>query len=83
MHQVLLELKPVPDTYGFIYGQARRGDQLFDVNVLPPLPHWCGQFKLDGYVPDQHDWIIYVDGEEVARVQALVAVEAAIRSALE
>ncbi len=83
MSKVLLDLNPVPDAYGFIYGQARRDDQLFDVNVLPPKSEWRGQVKLDGYTPDELDWIVYVDGEEVARVRERTAVEAALRNALQ
>ncbi len=82
MSQILLDLNPVPDAYGFIYGQARLGDQLFDVNVLPPKSEWRGQFKLDGYVSAEHDWIVYVDGEEVARAPTAAAVQDALSKAL-
>ncbi|MEO8629067.1 MAG: hypothetical protein ABI612_13335 [Betaproteobacteria bacterium] len=83
MSSVILDLNPVPDAYGFIYGQARHGDFILSVNVLPPKSHWRGQFKLDGYVPDEHDWIVYVDGEEMARVQTRSSVDEALRSAIE
>lgn len=82
MSKVHLDLKPVPDAYGFIYGRAQRGNDVFDVNVLPPKSQWRGQFKLDGYTPDEHDWILYVDGEEVARLRERTDIEGAVAGAL-
>jgi hypothetical protein len=75
MSNALLKLNPVPDAYGFIYCQAQCGDRSFGVNVLPPKSEWQGQYKLDGYVPAEQDWIVYVDGEEVARAPTTAAVE--------
>lgn len=83
MKQVLLKLNPAPDTYGFLYGQARRGDELFNINVLPPRSQWRGHVKLTGFTPDEHDWIIYLDGEEVARAPRAAAVQGALKQALE
>jgi len=36
-------LKPLPDGYGFIYGQAWHGEQHFTINVMPPASQWTGQ----------------------------------------
>ncbi|MGD9785689.1 MAG: hypothetical protein AB7E80_07985 [Hyphomicrobiaceae bacterium] len=74
---VSIELKPVPDGYGFIYGRAFYGGQGFDINVMPPEAHWAGDFKLAGYEPHTSDWILFVDGQEVGRVAARADVEAA------
>lgn len=38
--------------------------------------------KLDGYEPHETDWILYVDGEEVARVQERGSVEAEFHKVL-
>ena len=80
--RVKLDLNPVPDAYGFIYGQAHRDTDYHNVNVLPPKHRWQGQFKLDGYEPHETDWILYVDGEEVARVQERASVEAEFHKVL-
>ena len=72
---VKLDLNPVPDAWGFIYGQAHRDTEYHNVNVMPPKRHWQGQFKLEGYEPHDSDWILYVDGEEVARVKERDSVE--------
>ena len=66
-----LTLKPRPDAYGFLYGHyIDAAGQHHRVDVLPPLPHWHGQFRLDGYAPHSTDWIIYANGEEIARARS-------------
>ena len=57
------------DGYGFYYGEARRGDRKVNVNVLPPAALWAGDSMMDQYKPDPKAWVIYFDGEEVARVE--------------
>ena len=79
---VKLDLNPVPISYGFIYGQAHRDTGYHNVNVLPPKNRWYGQMKLDGYEPHETDWILYVDGEEVARVKERGSVEAEFQKVL-
>lgn len=54
---------------GFSTARPSLGDAFLRVNVLPPESEWDGDMKLDGYMPDKEQWIIYVDGEEVARVK--------------
>ena len=64
-----LQLKTQPDGFGFLYGQVHRGDETFRIDVLPPVSAWRGQIKLDDRPPHATDWIVYVDGEEFARVR--------------
>ncbi|KUO56042.1 MAG: hypothetical protein APF80_12440 [Alphaproteobacteria bacterium BRH_c36] len=77
-----IELSSMPDGYGFIYGQAWRGEQHFNINVLPPVSQWSGQMRLPNYEPHATDWILYVDGEEIARVSEREAVEDMFQKAL-
>ena len=64
-----LDLKPQPDGYGFIYGELRDGDDSHIVNIMPPVSHWSGDFKLTDYEPHETDWVLSLDGEEIARVK--------------
>jgi hypothetical protein len=65
---VRLELKSEPDGFGYIYGEAiaDNGDRN-RVNILPPVPHWRGDIKPSEIDPTK--WIIYFDGDEVARIE--------------
>jgi len=36
---------------------------------MPPVSHWSGDFKLTDYEPHETDWVLYLDGEEIARVK--------------
>ena len=64
----VLELKPEPDGMGYLYGRLLLPDgDSRRVDVLPPRPSWRGQNEPSGLDPKQ--WIIYVDGEEIARVE--------------
>ena len=67
--KVEVKLSARPDGYGFFYGEARLGDAFCRVNVLPPAPLWDGNMQLENHPPDPEQWIIYVDGEEIARVK--------------
>jgi len=64
-----LKLNERPDGYGFLYGTLRDGELSHNINVLPPASEWRGDFVLPGYEPHATDWIVYVDGEEYARVR--------------
>lgn len=56
------------DGFGFFYGTALSPTgETWSLNVMPPAPHWKGDFKLDGYEPHPTDWVIYVGDKEVAR----------------
>ncbi len=68
--RVQFNLSAEPDGYGFYYGQAQMGDDVCQVNVLPPADQWDGDIKLEGYEPDEKAWIIYADSEEIARVES-------------
>lgn len=73
---ISIELKPMPDGFGFQYGIARQGGRILNINVMPPQAQWAGDFKLEGYEPHPSDWVLYVEGEEVARVQSRAEVDA-------
>lgn len=64
-----LNLSREPDEFGFYYGTASLGDAFCRVNVMPPVACWTGGQKLAGYEPDPEFWVVYADGEEVARVK--------------
>ncbi len=57
-----------PDGFGFYYGTMVKDGQSVSVNVLPPAGEWRGQMRLENYAPDAKAWIVFMDGEEVARV---------------
>ena len=63
-----IKLKPMPDGFGFLYGEAvdARGETR-RINIMPPLTHWRGDIKLDKSGPHPSEWVLYVDGDEVGR----------------
>src|SRR5450631_3366960 len=62
-----MKLSSRQDGFGFYYGEARRGDRKMRVDVLPPAALWHGDMKT--VEPDPRAWIVFFDGEEVARVE--------------
>ena len=64
-----LKLSPNPDGYGFHYGTVDVDGEVLRVNVLPPIALWKGDMKLPKYQPHETDWIVFVNGEEIARVR--------------
>ncbi|MGD9670778.1 MAG: hypothetical protein AB7U75_17320 [Hyphomicrobiaceae bacterium] len=76
MAKIEIDLKARPDGYGFEYGVARRGGRILNINVMPPQAHWDGDFELEGYEPHPTDWVLYIEGEEVARLQERAGIEA-------
>ena len=61
-------LKPEPDGLGYHYGSfTDDAGNVTRVDILPPASEWRGNMK-----PAQHldptQWIVYADGEEIARV---------------
>ena len=67
----MVRLAPKPDGYGFIYGKVWDEEgAIHDVNILPPAAEWCGQSRLAGFEPHASDWILYLDGEEIARLRS-------------
>lgn len=79
-----LALKAEPDGFGFIYGTLTGSDgECRRVDIMPPLPCWRGDIKLGGNgAPHPTDWVVYLDGEEVARVSTRDDLEAAVLAAL-
>ena len=67
--KVALKLSSQPDGFGFFYGRASLGDAVVSVNILPPAPLWRGDMKLPDHPPDPTKWIIFADGDEIARVE--------------
>jgi hypothetical protein len=64
-----LKLSAEPDGFGFFYGWAERDGERVRVDVLPPDHLWRGDIKLEGQKPDAKAWIVYMNGEEFARVE--------------
>ena len=64
-----LELKPMPDGFGFLYGQLHVGDDSYRVDIMPPEPEWRGDIKMQERLPHPTDWVVYVNGDEIARVR--------------
>ena len=76
--KVNVKLSAQPDGCGFFYGQARMGDAVCHINVLPPAPLWRGDFKLDDHPPDPTHWQVFADGELIAKVSRREDVDAAM-----
>jgi len=64
-----LRLSAEPDGFGFYYGWAERDGKRVRVDVLPPDHSWRGDIKLEGQKPDATAWILYLDGQEFARIE--------------
>jgi hypothetical protein len=65
-----LMLKPEPDGMGFLYGSITdTAGNSHRVDIMPPIAFWRGSLKPEGdSAPHPSDWVIYVDGSEIARV---------------
>lgn len=79
-----LSLKSEPDGFGFIYGTlSDGGEHTWRVDIMPPLPCWRGDMKMQGsFAPHATDWVVYLDGDEIARVQRREDLQPAIAAAL-
>ena len=66
-----LELKPEPDGFGYLYGQVFAPDgAVYRVDIMPPDGAWRGDIRLTGQgAPHATDWVVYMNGEEIARVR--------------
>lgn len=74
-----LELKPEQDGMGYYYGTLDVGeDHVYRVDVLPPSSEPRPHFVIANERMHPTDWIIYLDGEEIARVRKLEDVEGAV-----
>ena len=77
-----LHLKTRPDGYGYIYGVWVRGEETVRVDIMPPRAHWDGDVMLPDRAPHARDWVVYANGEEIARVKAegVSSLEGALQS---
>lgn len=68
--QTRLTLKDEPDGFGFIYGQYvdANGD-VYRVDIMPPASDWQGDTRPSKELPHPTDWVVHLDGEEIARVR--------------
>lgn len=78
-----LTLKPEQDGMGYFYGEwvADDGTRV-RVDVLPPLSHPIPYFVATTDGMHETDWIIFANGDEVARVRDRSALEGALQVAL-
>ena len=68
--RVQLEIKPEPDGFGFLYGRLTTVDgDIFRVDIIPPVSEWRGDIKMKDLPPHPTDWVVFLDGEEIARVR--------------
>ena len=74
-----LTLYDRPDAYGWLYGSyvSPMGEHV-RVDIMPPASHWAGDIQLEGYEPHATEWVLYAEGEEIARVTERAAIEAAV-----
>jgi hypothetical protein len=63
-----IRLSEQPDGFGFFYSEARKGDQVVRVNIMPPEYLWAGCIMLDEHRPDPKMWTVYADGQLIARI---------------
>ena len=78
-----LALKSEPDGYGFIYGQVFAADgEVYRVDIMPPIVEWRGDHKHDDYPPNATDWVVYLDGVEIARVARRDQLQTAVTTKL-
>ena len=78
-----LNLKPEQDGMGYFYGEWIGNDgQRIRVDVLPPLSHPIPYFVATTDGMHETDWIVYANGEEIARVQARDTIETEFAKAL-
>ena len=65
-----LDLKSEPDGFGFIYGRLVAADgEVYRVDIMPPASEWRGDMKPSATLPHPTDWVVHLDGAEIARVR--------------
>lgn len=75
-----LVLKSEPDGFGFIYGQIIDGDgESYRVDIMPPADRWRGDMRPSDGLPHPTDWVVLIDGEEIARVRRREDIDAAVQ----
>lgn len=74
-----LELKSEPDGFGFLYGQLLATDgEAHRVDILPSASQRRGDIRPSSELPHATDWIVYLDGNEIARVRRSEDLEQAV-----
>lgn len=74
-----LNLKPEPDGMGYIYGIYTASDGTTSrVDILPPASEPKPCFVIGDERRHATDWIVFVDGEEIARVATRTDIAAAV-----
>lgn len=76
------ELKPEQDGLGYFYGRFDMGDESYRIDILPPSTQPRPFFLEANTAADLALWIVYVNGEEIARVPTREEIEALLVSRL-
>ena len=75
-----LQLNTAPDGFGFIYGTLDIGEECpVFVNIMPPAEIWTGTTRMDS-LPVPGQWVVHIDGDEIARVATQQEVYAALQA---
>jgi hypothetical protein len=75
----VVQLKPMPDGFGFIYGEGVDAfGETRRINIMPPLPFWRGEMKLETSGPHPTEWVLYIDGDEIARAPSRSEIDSAL-----
>jgi hypothetical protein len=82
MSEIEIKLSQRVDGFGFIRGEARKGDTVVHVNMLPPEPLWTGSIMLEEHQPDPEMWLVFADGELIAKIARQEDVGAALAQLL-
>jgi hypothetical protein len=82
MSEIEVKLSQRVDGFGFIRGEARKGGTVVHVNMLPPEPLWAGSIMLEEHQPDPKMWLVFADGELIAKIARLEDVGAALAQLL-
>ncbi|MFT5508989.1 MAG: hypothetical protein ACI89J_002066 [Hyphomicrobiaceae bacterium] len=73
-----------PDDHGFIQGCAVDSNgREREVSVMPPASEWSGKTKLANYEPDEDEFLVYLDGEEIGRADTLGEAETMLSEQLQ
>ena len=74
-----LKLNERPDGFAFLFGEytTPKGERI-RMDIMPPIAHWNGDLKMTELGPHATDWVVYADGEEIARVREKDALDRAV-----
>jgi len=80
MTLVKIAINPIPDGFGYYYGDAYTSmADLYRINYLPSKSEWCGDIKPNDLCDE---WIVYIDGREVAKARSKEACDEIVRFAI-